>query len=111
MIQFAIRFFRRIHFAGFRFFAADETIVRWIVEADSHRFFRRECLRHLSSNIYTDCRICSGTGVVEEAANPAVFLKLLGVARGLPDFRRAKMRTIGIWITDALDDSEFPVVK
>ena len=69
-------------------------------------------LRHLPADIHRHGGIAAGTGAVEILSEPAVFLKSSGIARGLPDLRRAKMRAVGIRIADALNDGELArVVK
>jgi hypothetical protein len=71
---------------------------------------RRRALRHLAANVDPDRGIATGARIVEVAPEPAVFFKLFGITRGLPDFCRTKMRTVRIRIANTLDDRELACI-
>ena len=95
-----------LHVRSFGGIRIHELIILRIVEADAHRIFRRERLRHLPADADADRRVSAFARVVEVTAEPAVTLEAVRIARGLPYFGRTKMRPVRIRVPNPLDHAQ-----
>ncbi len=73
--------------------------------------FRCKGLRHFFTDGDTDGRISAGATIIEIASEPAFAFISVRVRRGLPDFRRTKMRSVRVGITNALHDAQVTFVE
>ena len=61
---------------------------------------------HLPPDMDSDGRVGAGAGVVEVAPDPSLPNDTIGVGCGLPDFGGSEVGSVGIRVSDALNDGQ-----